>query len=87
MATGPRIATLVLAPPSRAGHIQAILRFPDCVDPNKITDHTYATAHGGYCPSNMKHMPSLRFLIRYDTLHAIPQGWSGVPPFKLACEG
>ncbi len=65
--------------------MQAILRFPDCVDPNKLTDYTYAAAHGGYCPSNMKRMPSLRFSIRYDTRKAIPQGWKGVPPFKLAC--
>ena len=33
----------------------------------------------------MKRMPSLRFSVRYDTRKAIPQGWKGVPPFKLAC--
>ncbi|KAF2004360.1 hypothetical protein P154DRAFT_426617 [Amniculicola lignicola CBS 123094] len=42
-------------------HMQAILRFPDCVDPNKITSYTYAAAHGGKCPAGMKRMPSLRF--------------------------
>jgi hypothetical protein len=68
-----------------SAHMQAILRFPDCVDPNKITDYTYAAAHGGKCPPNMKRMPSLRFSVRYDTRKAIPQGWNGVPPFKLAC--
>lgn len=68
-----------------SAHMQAIVRFPDCVDPNKITDYTYAALHGGSCPSNMKRMPSLRFSVRYDTRKAIPQGWKGVPPIKLAC--
>jgi len=66
-------------------HLQAILRFPDCVNPNKITEYTYAAAHGNKCPAGMKRMPSLRFSIRYDTRRAIPQGWKGVPPIKLAC--
>lgn len=66
-------------------HMQAILRFPDCVDTNDITKYTYAAANGGKCPSGMKRMPSLRFSARYDTRKAIPQGWKGVPPFKLAC--
>ncbi|KAI0118047.1 hypothetical protein F4776DRAFT_263351 [Hypoxylon sp. NC0597] len=68
-----------------SAHMQAIVRFPDCVDPNKITDYTYAALHGGRCPPNMKRMPSLRFSVRYDTRKAIPQGWKGVPPIKLAC--
>jgi hypothetical protein len=68
-----------------SAHMQAILRFPDCVDPNYLKNHTYAAAHGGACPTGMKRMPSLRFSIRYDTRRAIPQGWTGVPPFKLAC--
>lgn len=68
-----------------SAHMQVILRFPDCVDPAKITDYTYAASHGGRCPAGMKRMPSLRFSIRYDTRRAIPQGWKGVPPFKLAC--
>lgn len=68
-----------------SAHMQAILRFPDCVDPVEITNYTYAAAHGGRCPSNMKRMPSLRFSVRYDAKKAIPQGWKGVPPFKLAC--
>lgn len=65
--------------------MQVILRFPDCVDPDKLTDYTYAAAHGGRCPGAMKRMPSLRFSIRYDTRRAVPQGWKGVPPFQLAC--
>ncbi|KAF2464129.1 uncharacterized protein BDR25DRAFT_243391 [Lindgomyces ingoldianus] len=68
-----------------SAHMQAILRFPDCVDPDHITNYTYAAANGGRCPVGMKRMPSLRFSIRYDTRKAIPQGWSGVPPMKLAC--
>ncbi|OAG03930.1 uncharacterized protein CC84DRAFT_1123513 [Paraphaeosphaeria sporulosa] len=67
-------------------HMQAILRFPDCVNPNKVTEYAYAAASpGGKCPSGMKRMPSLRFSVRYNTKAAIPGGWSGVPPFKLAC--
>jgi hypothetical protein len=66
-------------------HMQAILRFPDCVNTSDITKYAYAAANGGKCPSGMKRMVSLRFSIRYDTRKAIPQGWSGVPPFKLAC--
>ncbi|KAF2442783.1 hypothetical protein P171DRAFT_455773 [Karstenula rhodostoma CBS 690.94] len=57
-------------------HMQAILRFPDCVNPNKVTE---------YAPAGMKRMPSLRFSARYNTKAAIPGGWSGIPPFKLAC--
>ncbi len=68
-----------------SAHMQVILRFPDCVNTEKITDYTYAAAHGGRCPTGMKRMPSLRFSIRYDTRRAIPQGWKGVPPFRLAC--
>jgi hypothetical protein len=68
-----------------SAHMQAILRFPDCVNPDKITQYAYAAANGGRCPAGMKRMPSLRFSVRYDTRKAIPQGWKGVPPFKLAC--
>ena len=66
-------------------HARAVMQFPDCVDPDKITDYTYAALHGGRCPANMKRLPRLRFSIRYNTRKAIPQGWKGVPPFKLAC--
>lgn len=69
-----------------SAHMQAILRFPDCVNPAKVTEYAYAAASpGGKCPSGMKRMPSLRFSVRYNTRAAIPGGWSGVPPFKLAC--
>lgn len=66
-------------------HMQAILRFPDCVNPDKVEEYAYASQNGGRCPGKMKRMPSLRFSVRYDTRRAIPQGWKGVPPFKLAC--
>lgn len=66
-----------------SAHLQAILRFPDCVNPNKVTDYAYAGSKG--CPAGMKRMPSLRFSVRYNTRSAIPQGWKGVPPIKLAC--
>ncbi|KAK0733019.1 hypothetical protein B0T26DRAFT_736111 [Lasiosphaeria miniovina] len=46
-----------------SAHMQAILRFPDCVDPASIATYTYAAAHGGRCPAGMKRMPSLRFSI------------------------
>lgn len=66
-----------------AEHMQVILRFPDCVDAE--LRYAYAAANGGSCPAGMKRMPSLRFSVRYDTKTAIPGGWKGVPPFKLAC--
>ena len=65
--------------------MQAILRFPDCVDTSNVKKYSYAAANGGRCPTGQKRMPSLRFSVRYDTRKAIPKGWSGVPPFKLAC--
>jgi hypothetical protein len=47
-----------------SAHLQGILRFPDCVNPNKITEYAYAAANGGKCPAGMKRMPSLRFSVR-----------------------
>ncbi len=66
-------------------HIQAILRFPDCVNEADIKDYTYAAANGGRCPASMKRMPQLRFSVRYDVRRILPDGWSGPPPLKLAC--
>jgi len=66
-------------------HIQAILRFPDCVDTADIRKYAYAAANGGRCPGGMKRMPQLRFSIRYDVRKLIPQGWKGKPPLRLAC--
>lgn len=36
------------------------------------------------CPSGMQAMPQLRFSIRYDLRKALPNGWSGTAPIKLA---
>ncbi|KAE9364143.1 hypothetical protein N431DRAFT_496730 [Stipitochalara longipes BDJ] len=58
-----------------SAHMQVILRFPDCVDLDHLTNHTYAALHGGSCPTNMKRMPSLRFSIRYDTRKALGDGY------------
>ncbi|KAK3684136.1 hypothetical protein B0T22DRAFT_444099 [Podospora appendiculata] len=68
-----------------AAHIQAILRFPDCVNTADIRQYSYAAANGGKCPAGSKRMPQLRFSMRYDVRKHIPEGWSGPPPLKLAC--
>ncbi|KAK5662348.1 hypothetical protein OQA88_8258 [Cercophora sp. LCS_1] len=68
-----------------SAHLQAILRFPDCVNPNDIKQYDYAGNHGNKCPPGWKRIPSLRFSIRYNTRSAIPGGWKGTPPIKLAC--
>jgi hypothetical protein len=65
--------------------MQTILRFPNCVNPNDVTKYAYTQENGGKCPNRMRRMPALRFSMRYDTKKAIPQGWNGIPPFKLAC--
>ncbi|KAK3364559.1 hypothetical protein B0T25DRAFT_563570 [Lasiosphaeria hispida] len=59
-------------------HIQAILRFPDCVDPSDIKRYGYAAANGGRCAGGMKRMPQLRFSIRYDVRGILPKGWTGI---------
>ncbi|CAO2658630.1 Nn.00g063530.m01.CDS01 [Neocucurbitaria sp. VM-36] len=63
-------------------HLQQLLYFPQCVN----TD-TLETAYkvGKVCPAGMKSMPQLRFSIRYDLRKALPNGWSGTAPVKLAC--
>ncbi|KAK3321287.1 hypothetical protein B0T19DRAFT_451048 [Cercophora scortea] len=68
-----------------SAHIQAILRFPDCVDTADIRRYSYSAANGGKCPAGSKRMPQLRFSMRYDVRKHIPEGWSGPPPLKLAC--
>jgi len=68
-----------------SGNIQAILRFPDCVDPKDIKKYGYVAANGGRCAAGMKRIPQLRFSIRYNVRKLIPGGWNGVPPLKLAC--
>ncbi|CAG9954755.1 unnamed protein product [Clonostachys rosea f. rosea IK726] len=68
-------------------HLQTLLYFPNCVDESTLEvaykSRTYGTTN--WCPKNMKSMPQLRFSIRYDLRKALPNGWSGTAPFKLAC--
>lgn len=68
-------------------HLQTLLYFPQCV--NEATLETayksrdYGTSN--WCPDGYKTMPQLRFSIRYDLRKALPDGWSGTAPIKLAC--
>jgi hypothetical protein len=68
-------------------HLQTLLLFPSCVN-----EQTLGTAYksAGYgtpnrCPQGMKSMSQLRFSIRYDLRKALPGGWTGEAPLKLAC--
>lgn len=73
-------------------HLQVLLLFHDCVNEATLEsaysgtqnwNDTYKAANR--CPSGMKRMPQLRFSIRYDLRDVLPNGWSGTPPFQLAC--
>ncbi|KAL6703241.1 hypothetical protein ACN47E_010103 [Coniothyrium glycines] len=67
-------------------HLQQLLYFPQCVNEETLEtgykDKSYGTSNR--CPTGMKSMPQLRFSIRYDLRKALPNGWSGTAPFKLA---
>ncbi|KAH6871213.1 hypothetical protein B0T10DRAFT_466813 [Thelonectria olida] len=73
-------------------HLQTLLLFHDCVNPDTL-DSAYSGTQNwrdGFkpanrCPSGMKRIPQLRFSIRYDLRSILPEGWSGQPPFELAC--
>jgi len=65
-------------------HLQQLLYFPQCVNPTTL-ETGYKDRRGGKCPAGMKSMPQLRFSIRYDLRKALPKGWSGTAPVKLAC--
>jgi hypothetical protein len=73
-------------------HLQSILLFPDCVNPDTL-DYAYSGTQnwsGSFrpanrCPAGMKRIPQLRFSIRYDLRKLLPNGWSGTPPLELAC--
>jgi hypothetical protein len=65
-------------------HLQQLLYFPQCVNPTSL-ETGYKDRRGGKCPAGMKSMPQLRFSIRYDLRKALPKGWSGTAPVKLAC--
>ncbi|KAH7120314.1 hypothetical protein B0J13DRAFT_512892 [Dactylonectria estremocensis] len=68
-------------------HLQTILFFPQCVNTATLEvaykDRSYGTTN--WCPEGMQSMPQLRFSIRYDLRKALPNGWSGGAPLKLAC--
>jgi hypothetical protein len=68
-------------------HLQTLLYFPNCVNPDTLETAYKAGRPGNYkaCPSGMKSMPQLRFSIRYDLRKALPNGWSGTAPLQLAC--
>jgi hypothetical protein len=68
-------------------HVQQLLYFPQCVNEQTLKT-AYKDASNGTpnrCPKGMKTMPQLRFSIRYDLRGALPNGWSGTAPMKLAC--
>jgi hypothetical protein len=65
-------------------HLQQLLYFPQCVN-EKTLETAYKDRRGGACPAGMKSMPQLRFSIRYDLRKALPKGWTGTAPIKLAC--
>lgn len=62
------------------GVLQAVIWFPDCVNPDTLES---AYSSGGECDGGMSLMPQLRFSIRYD-ISEIGE-WDGVPPLELAC--
>lgn len=68
-------------------HLQQLLFFPQCVNPDTLETGYKDRAHGtaNWCPTGMKSMPQLRFSIRYDLRKAVPNGWSGTAPVELAC--
>ncbi|KAH8730283.1 hypothetical protein GQ44DRAFT_723719 [Phaeosphaeriaceae sp. PMI808] len=67
-----------------SAHLQQLLYFPQCVNPTTL-ETGYKNKRGGTCPAGMKAMPQLRFSIRYDLRKALPNGWAGTAPVKLAC--
>ncbi|KAF1358654.1 hypothetical protein EJ07DRAFT_179355 [Lizonia empirigonia] len=68
-------------------HIQQLLYFPQCVNEATLETAYKARSYGtsNSCPQGYKSMPQLRFSIRYDLRSALPKGWSGTFPGKLAC--
>ncbi|KAH7138795.1 secreted protein [Dendryphion nanum] len=68
-------------------HLQQLLYFPNCVNTETLETAYKAGRPGNYkaCPAGMKSMPQLRFSIRYDLRKAVPNGWTGTAPVKLAC--
>jgi hypothetical protein len=73
-------------------HLQHLVFFADCVNPNNISSHAYSGTQNwnatfkptNRCPENMKRIPRLRMSIRYDLHKAIPNGWNGPAPLTLS---
>lgn len=70
-------------------HLQTLLYFPSCVNVDTLEVSYKSSSYGtaNYCPAGQSSMPQLRFSIRYDLRDALPSGWSGTAPVKLACGG
>ena len=73
--------------PTRAcrQHMRFSLLFPNCVNPDDITEYAFSNSATNKCPEGMKRMPQLRFSARYDTNAMAPNGWEGDAPFQLSC--
>jgi hypothetical protein len=67
-------------------HLQTLLYFPQCVNEDTLETAYKSRDYGttNWCPEGSKSMPQLRFSIRYDLRKALPDGWSGTAPIKLA---
>lgn len=67
-------------------HLQTLLYFPQCVNEDTLETAYKSRSYGtdNWCPEGSKSMPQLRFSIRYDLRKALPDGWSGTAPIKLA---
>ncbi|KAE8338856.1 hypothetical protein BDV24DRAFT_153298 [Aspergillus arachidicola] len=72
-------------------HLQTLLLFPDCANPDTL-EYVYSANPDwvdGYgknrYPIGMKRIPCLRFSIRYDLRKILPDGWSGTSPLELVC--
>lgn len=68
-------------------HLQTLLYFPQCVNNGTLETAYKSKSYGttNYCPNGYSSMAQLRFSIRYDLRKALPNGWSGTAPLKLAC--
>ncbi|CAN8105950.1 unnamed protein product [Discula destructiva] len=68
-------------------HLQTLLYFPQCVNVDTLKTSYKSSSYGttNYCPAGSSSMPQLRFSIRYDLREALPNGWSGTAPVRLAC--
>jgi hypothetical protein len=68
-------------------HLQTLLLFPSCVNEQTLETAYKSAGYGtpNRCPEGMKSMSQLRFSIRYDLWKALPGGWTGEAPLKLAC--